>query len=93
MNVTQINTALLSLSETDLLTVHAEVVALIKHKQRARQVQVAATFNLKEVVEFTNSRSGHIVRGVIEKINQKSIRVRTETGLWNVSPSLLSKVA
>lgn len=92
LNVSQICAALVSLSEQDLMTVNAEAVALLRHKSKLKQMQAGASFNLKDVVEFTD-RYERTVRGVVEKINPKSVRVRTETGLWNVSPTLLKKVS
>jgi ribosomal protein L35AE/L33A len=55
------------------------------------QSRAKFAFYVGESVRFT-TRSGELVTGKVTKINQKTINVRTNTGMeWKVSPSLLRK--
>ena len=66
--------------------------AMIKEINARRQVvqaQIGNNFNVGQMVEF-NTKKGVVERGEIEKINRKSISVRTAPLVrWRVSPSLL----
>ena len=54
---------------------------------------VAIRADVGDKVEW-DSKTGSTLRGKIQKINRKTIIVKTETGsLWKVSPSMLRKVA
>lgn len=93
LNLTQICTGLLSLTEDELQTVNQEVVALLRLKSTQRQLDAAKAFKVGMKVKWQKD-SGQVFEGVIEKINAKTIKVRTSDGLglWSISPSLL-KVA
>lgn len=93
MNKTQIITAFLSLSEQDLLEVHAELTALLKHKQKVRQFQAGQSFKTGDLVFFVNSKTNERVTGRVEKVNTKTMKIRTDVGMWSVSPSLVQKVS
>lgn len=55
-------------------------------------MQTVAKFSYEQgdKVYFT-TRNGDKVMGVVSKINQKTITVKTVTSTWKVSPSLLRK--
>lgn len=64
------------------------------HKQASRFVsaRAAAKFTVGDEVEFTSGSS--LIRGIVEKVNVKTVNVSVEFGRnWRVSPSLLTKVA
>jgi len=68
-----------------------EIISEVKARQRSLQAEVALNFYKGQKVSFT-SRMGELVEGNIEKVNQKTIKVRQTNGrnvLWTVSPSLL----
>ena len=69
--------------------------AMIKEINARRQVvqaQLGSKFTVGQMVEF-NTKKGIPVRGEIEKINRKSISVRTAPlERWRVAPSLLRAV-
>lgn len=89
MLVSDINKAILSgnFSAEDLKSIsQATKAAYTMLQSRAK-----FAFYIGESVRFT-TRSDELVTGKVTKINQKTINVRTNTGMeWKVSPSLLRK--
>ncbi len=89
MLVSDINKAILSgnFSADELRSIsQATKAAYTMLQSRAK-----FAFYVGESVRFT-TRSGELVTGKVTKINQKTINVRTNTGMeWKVSPSLLRK--
>ena len=64
----------------------------INTRRRLVQEQLGRKFTVGQMVEF-NTNKGVPVRGEIEKINRKSISVRTvPLERWRVAPSLLRAV-
>ena len=66
----------------------ATVADMYKQAQTICTRREAAAFRVGDAVYF-DSKRGMRVTGTIEKINRKTIKVATPTGLWSVSPSLL----
>lgn len=66
--------------------------AMIKEINARRSVvqkQLGSKFTVGQMVEF-NTKKGAVERGEIEKINRKTISVRTAPLVrWRVAPSLL----
>jgi len=61
-------------------------------RQRYLQSLTAMTFRKGQRVEF-DARSRGIVKGVITKINTKSVKVLADSGMkWNVSPMFLKVI-
>jgi ribosomal protein L35AE/L33A len=89
MLVSDINKAILSgnFSADELRSIsQATKAAYTMLQSRAK-----FAFYIGESVNFTN-RLGQLITGKVTKINQKTINVRTNTGMeWKVSPSLLRK--
>ena len=89
MLVSDVNKAILSgnFSAEDLKSIsQATKAAYTMLQSRAK-----FAFYIGESVNFAN-RSGQLITGKVTKINQKTIIVRTNTGMeWKVSPSLLRK--
>ena len=70
----------------------ADLNALIKEikaRQSAIQNETADAFSVGQSVYFTAKR-GALVKGVIQKINKQTIKVKADDAVWRVSPSLLS---
>ena len=78
MSVNDINKAILSgnLSAEDLRSVNQAV----KAAYTMLQSRAKFSFYIGESVNFTN-RSGQLITGKVTKINQKTIIVRTNTGM------------
>lgn len=66
---------------------------LLSARTEMLQQQAKCKFDIGDYVKF-NSKYGEQVRGTITKINQKTIKMKAESGMvWTVSPSLLSRAA
>ena len=64
------------------------IITQINRRRSALQEEATDSFVVGQDVEFTR-KDGDIVRGSIQKINRKTIHVKTEFVTWKVSPSLL----
>jgi len=64
------------------------IITQINRRRSALQEQATDSFMVGQDVEFTR-KGGEIVKGVIQKINRKTIHVKADFVLWKVSPSLL----
>jgi nitrate reductase alpha subunit len=65
---------------------------IYKHWQGMLQHNAAIAFRIGDKVKW-NSKYGRIEQGTITKVNSKTIKVTTTSNqMWNVSPSLLSKI-
>jgi predicted DNA-binding ribbon-helix-helix protein len=84
-------TTLKTIRNADDETLNA-IIAEIKNRQRQMQQDIGSSFNVGDKVWFDANRRGRI-EGMISKINQKTIVVKTPTVTWKVTPSLLKKVA
>lgn len=50
------------------------------------------SLTLQSNVEFTNSKTGRVMRGFVEKIAQKYVTVDTGAGRWRVPANMLTVV-
>ena len=67
------------------------MIEAIRARQSAVQLEEGAKFSVGDKVSFEEKYS--TVSGIIQKINRKTIVVKTSQGQqWRVSPSLLSLV-
>lgn len=64
------------------------IITQINRRRSALQEEATDNFVVGQDVEFTR-KDGDIVRGSIQKINRKTIHVKTDFVTWKVSPSLL----
>ena len=46
-------------------------------------------FGPGDAVQFTNSRTGQLVRGTVDRVKLKYVLVKTATGRWNVPAHML----
>ena len=69
-----------------------EVYEYLRTIQAKIVTKEALKFNIGDTVEF-DGKYGSVVRGVITKINTKTIKLTSTTGVkWNVSVGLLKLV-
>ena len=80
-------TTLRTIRNADMATLNA-IIGEIKDRQRALQTEIGSSFRKGQSVQFTGKR-GEIVKGIVEKVNPKTIVVKTDFVTWKVSPSLL----
>ncbi len=90
MNITQINTAILQGNFTnDQLT---SVVDAVKFAKARLSEQNKRALRIGDNVNFTSSKTGQNVTGVVVKIAIKYVTVKTVQGLWRVPANMLSPV-
>lgn len=91
MNTIQdINRAILSGNFTnDELNTISQAVQFVRAQLTRRNV---GSMVIGTQVKFTNSRSGNVVQGRVEKVGRKNVIVNTGTGRWRVAASMLERV-
>ena len=85
------NNLIKEINSLDLVSMNALIPvfnARMKALRNVKQTQAKAQFSVGDSVFFTSR--GQKVTGKVIKIMPKNIKVETMSGLWKVSPSLLS---
>ncbi len=85
------NNLIKEINSLDLESMNALIPVLnarMKALRNVKQTQAKAQFSVGDSVFFTSR--GQKVTGKVIKIMPKNIKVETMSGLWKVSPSLLS---
>jgi len=68
-----------------------EIWKILAQRSKQLEQQITSNFAIGDKVKW-DSKRGYEVRGIVEKINQQTISVRTEdNSRWKVSPSFLKK--
>lgn len=90
MNIQTINTAIINgtWANEDLLS----MMDAIKFKRKLLTERTKAILAIGDNVNFTSTRTGQNVTGVVVKIAIKYVTVRTVQGLWKVPANMLTKV-
>ncbi len=90
MNIQTINTAIINgtWANEDLLS----MMDAIKFKRKLLTERTKATLAIGDNVNFTSTRTGQNITGVVIKIAIKYVTVRTIQGLWKVPANMLTKV-
>jgi hypothetical protein len=84
---------ILTLDYDSLVKLNRKVVERLKALQKVKHSFEIMQFELYDRVSFLNN--GKKMRGIVTRVNQRSIRVVSEedpTDNWLVAPSLLTKV-
>ena len=90
MNITQINTAILQGSFTNnQLT---SIIDAVKFARARLTDQTKRSLSIGDNVNFTSSKTGRNVTGVVVKIAIKYVTVKTVQGAWRVPANMLSKI-
>ena len=91
MNITQIRNGIMhgNLSDQDLTA----VIDAVKYARRNLQRQVTSSLMVGDNVNFTSTKQGRNITGVVMKIAIKYVTVRTATGNWRVPANMLTKVS
>lgn len=90
MNITLINTAILQGNFTnDQLT---SIVDAVKFAKARLSEQNKRALRIGDNVNFTSSKTGQNVTGIVVKIAIKFVTVKTVQGLWRVPANMLSPV-
>jgi small-conductance mechanosensitive channel len=90
MNITQINTAIIqgNLSNTEL----SSVIDAVKFARARLTEQSKRSLSIGDNVNFTSSKTGQNVTGVVTKIAIKYVTVKTAAGAWRVPANMLTKI-
>jgi ribosomal protein L35AE/L33A len=90
MNIQTINTAIINgpWAHEDLMS----MMDAIKFKRKLLTERTKAQLRVGDNVNFTSTRTGQNVTGVVVKIAIKYVTVRTVQGLWKVPANMLTKV-
>jgi len=69
------------------------IIDAVKYARGQLAKRNKASMMLGDSVEFTNSRTGRVMRGNVKKIAIKYVTVDTGAGAWRVPASMLKVVA
>lgn len=90
MNIQTINTAIIN-GTWDIADLNSMIDA-VKFKRKLLNDRSKASLRVGDTVNFTSTKTGQNVTGVITKIAIKYVTVRTVQGLWRVPANMLTKV-
>ena len=90
MNVKDINAAIVSgvFTNDDLNS----IADALRYARAQLAKQTRRSLMLGDTVKFTSSRNGITYTGTVNKIKQKFVLVRTNSGLFNVPANMLEAV-
>ncbi len=77
------------LSREELLELNHRIVERLKYLASMEALELSKKFKVGDVVEFRGGKN--MVRGVIIRINRKTMSIKTKEGQWNVHPQFLKK--
>lgn len=80
-----------SLNKQELMDLQERVVERLRYLHQMEAKHKMTEFYFGDVVSFKD-KDGKVVRGTVERFNQKSVSIKGFDGLgWRVSPQLLKK--
>ena len=88
--VQEINTAIITGTFTN--TELSSMIDAIKYTRSRLTQATKATLRIGDNVNFTSSKTGMNLTGVVMKIAIKYVTVKTIQGLWRVPANMLAKV-
>ena len=91
MDIKQVNSAIMFGTWTDVEL--SSMIDAIKFARTSLQKQVKRSLTIGSNVNFTSSKTGVNYTGVVTKIAQKYVTVKTVQGLWRVPANMLEVVA
>ena len=90
MNISQVNSAILQGNFTN--TELSSIIDAVRFARARLTEQTKRELMLGDNVNFTSTKTGQNVTGVVVKIAIKYVTVKTITGLWRVPANMLSKI-
>ena len=90
MDIKQVNSAIMFGSWTDIEL--RSMIDAVKWNRAQLVQQTKRSLRIGDNVNFTSSKTGLNVTGVVTKIAIKYVTVKTVNGLWRVPANMLSKV-
>ena len=88
--IQEINTAIITGTFTN--TELSSMIDAIKYSRSRLTQATKASLRVGDNVNFTSSKTGMNVTGVVMKIAIKYVTVKTVQGLWRVPANMLTKV-
>jgi small-conductance mechanosensitive channel len=90
MDIKQINQAIMfgNLTNVELVS----VIDAVKWARASLTQQSKRSLRIGDSVNFTSTKQGMNVTGLVMKIAIKYVTVKTATGLWRVPANMLTKV-
>jgi hypothetical protein len=90
MDIKQVNSAIMFGTWTDIEL--RSMIDAVKWNRAQLTQQTKRSLRIGDNVNFTSSKTGLNVTGVVTKIAIKYVTVKTVNGLWRVPANMLSKV-
>lgn len=90
MDIRQVNSAIMFGTWTDVEL--SSMIDAIKFNRASLAKQIKRSIGVGDNVEFTNSKTGRIMRGFVKKVAIKYVTVDTGMGLWRVPANMLRVV-
>ena len=90
MDIKQINSAIMFGTWTDIEL--RSMIDAVKWNRTQLNKQIKRSLMIGDNVNFTSSKTGQNVTGVVTKIAIKYITVRTATGPWRVPANMLTLI-
>ena len=90
MNITQVNQAIMygNFTNDEL----SSIIDAVKYGRARLTREIKRGLAVGDNVNFTSTKLGSNVTGVITKIAIKYVTVRTATGLWRVPANMLTRI-
>ena len=90
MNISQVNGAIIQggFSNTEL----SSIIDAVKFARSRLTQTIKWTLKVGDNVNFTQTKTGRNVTGVVMKVAIKYVTVKTVNGLWRVPANMLTKV-
>jgi hypothetical protein len=90
MDIKQINSAIMFGTWTDIEL--RSMIDAVKWNRAQLVQQTKRSLRIGDNVNFTSSKTGKNVTGVVIKIAIKYVTVKTVSGLWRVPANMLTKI-
>ena len=90
MDIKQVNTAIMLGTWTDIEL--RSMIDAVKWNRAQLTQQTKRSLRIGDNVNFTSSKTGLNVTGVVTKIAIKYVTVNTVKGLWRVPANMLTKI-
>lgn len=90
MDIKQINSAIMFGTWTDIEL--RSMIDAVKWNRSQLTQQTKRSLRIGDNVNFTSTKHGRNVTGVVTKIAIKYVTVRTVDGLWKVPANMLTKI-
>lgn len=91
LTIQQVNSAIISQTWSNEQL--ASMIDAVKFARAQLTNRVKSGLKIGDNVNFTSSRTGRNVTGVVTKVAIKYVTVRTIDGLWRVPANMLNRVA